>query len=487
MSSIYSRDGRLWCRLKGYKVPGKWGSKRTPFVDGQEAEALEYAEEAQKIIDSKGQGGPGALTVRGWAKPWLDERRDLDLDWKNDLGRLNNHILPIIGDMPIADVRTSHILEVINAVRVKKKLAARTVHNVYSVMVAMFRDAKLAGKIAQTPCVLDDRHLGEIIDKDPEWRAGAVFERGEVETIISDERVPEDRRVVYALEFLAGVRYGEAAGLRWRHYDPVVKPLGKLTVARSYNTRKHTEKGTKTNATRSVPLHPTLAAILAAWKLSGWAAMMGRAPEPDDLIVPLPPEVAARRRKRAGEPFRSGDYSWKRWSEDLAMLELRHRRGHDARATFITLAIEDGADEDIIEQRVTHTKKKRGAFRLYDRGLHWERTCAEVAKLRVTRRLATSVLHVAASAGDDSEIVVEAAGVEPDRVPTTSHLRVVTVEVQADLVNAREPSDADRVAKLATDLATAVLGGNRLQAKLLAREILGLPPSSPRGFRGGRG
>jgi hypothetical protein len=48
-------------------------------------------------------------------------------------------------------------------------------------------------------------------------------------------------------------------------------------------------KGTKTETVKHVPVHPTLAAMLAEWKLSGWTAMMGRAPEPDDLIIPMPP------------------------------------------------------------------------------------------------------------------------------------------------------------------------------------------------------
>jgi hypothetical protein len=46
----------------------------------------------------------------------------------------------------------------------------------------------------------------------------------EVETIISDARIPADRQMVYALEPLAGVRPREAAGLRWRHYDPTNAP-----------------------------------------------------------------------------------------------------------------------------------------------------------------------------------------------------------------------------------------------------------------------
>jgi hypothetical protein len=50
----------------------------------------------------------------------------------------------------------------------------------------LFRDAKLADLIEQSPCVLDERHLGPLIDKDPEWRSTAVFTHEEAETIISD-------------------------------------------------------------------------------------------------------------------------------------------------------------------------------------------------------------------------------------------------------------------------------------------------------------
>jgi hypothetical protein len=35
-----------------------------------------------------------------------------------------------------------------------------------------------------------------------------------------------------------------------------------------------------TDAVRYAPVHPTLAALLAAWKLSGWAEMMVIRPDP---------------------------------------------------------------------------------------------------------------------------------------------------------------------------------------------------------------
>ena len=134
-------------------------------------------------------------------------------------------------------------------------------------------------------------------------------------------------------------------------------------------------------------MHPTLAAMLAEWKLSGWAGMFGRAPGPDDLIVPLPPEV---KRKRQGEAFRGYNYTGSRWRKvDMPMLGWRARSVYDTKSTFITLAIDDGADPAIIRDRITHTRQKRNAFDGYDRGIHLVQTCAELVKLKVARRLAT--------------------------------------------------------------------------------------------------
>ena len=232
----------------------------------------------------------------------------------------------------------------------------------------------------------------------------------------------------------------------------MVKPLGKLTVALSYNTRKNRAKSTKTEAVRHVPVHPTLAAMLAEWKLGGWAAMMGRSPGPDDLIVPLPPEAAARRRTREGDAFRGHDYSGKRWrEEDMPALGWRYREPYATKSTFITLAIEDGAKPEIIEHRVTHTKARRSAFDGYDRGPHWIETCGEVAKLKIQRR-ARVTRHVTALPSS-SENMVEAAGVEPasEDASTRTSTRVGTLfEVSCS------PTAADLRAQQASFVSTSM-------------------------------
>jgi len=404
MASVYSKRGKWYARLKGDKVPGKWSDASCEGCTTRD-EAIRYATAAQKAIDKRrGVRAPGAVTLHEWVKRWLTIRAESGHDWKKDRGRLKNHVLPALGSADLADVTTAQIAELVHALRFRARLANRTVRNVYSVLAAVMRDARIAGLIQQTPCILTETQLGPIVDKDPEWRSSALFTRHEVQALIGDARIPLDRQLVYALGLLAGLRPGEGAALRWRHYDVTREPLGMLTVAKAYSTTRSEEKGTKTNAVKHVPVHPTLAAILAEWRLHGWAQMMGREPEPDDLIVPLPPSDAEARTRKSGEPFRPDYYSRMRWvDEDLPALGWRHRRHYDTRATFITLALEDGADRETIETRVTHTRRSRSAFDMYNRGLQWEATCREVAKLKVTRvrDLDDNViaLPIAASAG----------------------------------------------------------------------------------------
>lgn len=386
MASVFYKRGQWWCRLKGSRTPGAWSSHPTP--EKTKEDALRFAKSAQRAIDKKhGIATPGALTLREYVVQWLDKRREAGHDWKKDRGRLDNHVLPALGGVDVADVTPAQIADLVHSLRFRKKLANRTARNVYSVLAAVFRDARIDGHVKQTPCILTDVQLGPVLDKDPEWRASALFTRREVETMIGDARIPRDRQLVYALGTLAGLRPGEGAALRWRHYDATRSPLGMLTVAKAYSTTQSQEKGTKTNAVKYVPVHPVLAEMLAEWRAIGWAQMMGREPEPDDLIVPLPPDV--KRTKRTGDRFRGWDYTGRRWREvDLPVLGWRARSVYDTRATFITLALEDGADRDIIRARITHTPAKRDAFDGYDRGERWAETCREVAKLRI-RRLVT--------------------------------------------------------------------------------------------------
>jgi hypothetical protein len=261
--------------------------------------------------------------------------------------------------------------------------------------------------------------------------------RAEVEQLIADERLTTDQRVWYALQGVAGLRPGEAAPLRWSHYETDLQPLGRLLIANS-NKRLRT----KTGAVRQVPVHPTLARMLAEWKLRGWPDLMGRTPGPEDLIIPSPEG----RRVKLGTMRNRNTWS-PQTRRDLLMLGLRHRRGYDLRRTFISLARTDGARADLLKL-VTHgSDSQRNMMDLYST-FDWPVLCAEVAKLniRLVERAKVIALPRAVGApdmegsGEGAEEVVEgvAEGVvegvveavrlaTPFATPASQTLRIASV------------------------------------------------------------
>ena len=369
---IFVRGRKLWARFKD--PTGAWVNKPTPYEVGQESDARRYlarrtttaaAVRDAKAIDEKRPGG--ATPVRTFAKKWLEERRALGVrSIADDESRMKRHILPELGDLSLEEVQSRHIRELVLKLRTKtlredEKLAPRTVRNIYGLLSTMFRDAVADGLVATTPCVVRRGVLPKKADKDPSWRPTAIYTREEAERLISDRRIPEDRRVLYALKVLAGLRHGEAASLRWRQYDRTLEPLGGLSL-----------EHTKTYVPRRVPVHPTLARVLAEWKLAGWERTYGRAPAEGDLIVPT----------RNGTE-RTSQEAPKALRLDLETLELRDRRGHDLRRTFITLAQVDGARRDLLE---TITHGPRGDIVSLYTTFPWAELCAEVAKLKIELR-----------------------------------------------------------------------------------------------------
>jgi integrase len=370
---VYARKNKLWLRHKG--PDGRWTQSNTPYRVGQEKLAQKLLERVETKLAAGaeyGAEGEGPLTVARFAERWVGDREKLGLaDHRNDGLRLRLHVMPTVGHLRLDEVRPRHLADVIRKVRLAGK-APRTVRNIYSVVSAMFRDARIADLVDQTPAILNKYQLGQVEDARPEWRVTAIFTRGEVEQLIADDRLTADQRVWYALQGLAGLRPGEAAPLRWCHYETAIEPLGRLLIANSNSRRR-----TKTGAVRQVPVHPALARVLAEWRLGGWVAMMGRAPKAEDLIVP----AAEGRRVLLGE-MRNRNTWGPQTKRDLAMLGLRHRRVYDLRRTFVSLARTDGARADLLKL-VTHgSDSQRNMMDLYST-FDWPVLCAEVEKLRV--------------------------------------------------------------------------------------------------------
>jgi integrase len=370
VATLYARKNRWW--VAWYENGGRRQTSTGLLLeDKAKAEAVKRRiEEELAKCAALGEKSPG--TVGAWRKTWLKQRAtDGVASVKDDAARLKH--ARELDSLRLEEVTPKHIRELVLRLKREGRLAPRTVRHVYSTLSLMFRDAVIEGHLRATPCVLRRGDLPAKKDADPTWRDGAVFSRAEVEQLLSDARVPEERRALYAVLFCGGLRIGEVAALRWRHYEPDLQPLGKLLVALSYNRKTATVKGVKVEGrTRQVPVHPVLAAALASWRLGGWERYVGHAPQAEDLLLPN------YRGAHLRDPVVHANLL-----RDLEALGLRARRVHDARRTFISLAMADGARKDVLRW-VTHGPS--GDVVDAYTTLPWTALCAEVGKLHLTPR-----------------------------------------------------------------------------------------------------
>jgi integrase len=352
-------------------------------------------------------------TVREYGEECLKTREDIETV-ADEAGRLRNHVFPRIGDLPMRAVRPRHIRDLVLDLKksnVRKrghgkgmgtaKIAPRTVRHIYSLLRRMFSAAVIDEVIEASPVIVAKGVLPKNVDKDPAWRATALYERDELVRLVSDPVIPPERRILNAIKGLTGTRHGEAAGLRWSNRIADAKLLGKLVIARSYD-----KDGTKTRVSRLVPIHPVLAQLLNEWERSGWAAVYGRPPTPHDYIVPRSVGDQPPGEDEDGDLW-PADPAFKLFTADLEALGMRLRRGHDLRRTFITLAQEDGARRDVLKV-ITHAPDAADVMSLYTT-YPWPTLCAEVAKLQIALPEPRAPRVVASRPGPDTEQTARAA------------------------------------------------------------------------------
>jgi integrase len=394
MATLYQRGNMLWLK---WRVPGekKPRYKSTGLDASQWSKALALKTTIERELKAAAALGvvlPAEKTVGAWRRKWIEGRKAQGIASASDDEARLKHASDL-DPLPILDVRPRHIRDVILRLRREGELAPRTIRHVAGLLRRMFEDARIDELIPSNPYGLKRGDLPGKEDKDEAWRATAIYVRQEVELLISDPKVPEDRRTLYGLLFLSGCRVGELADRRFRDWDDAREPLGCLHVHSSFHTKTRSSKSTKTRRARQVPVHLTLKRILEAWRDGGWERMMGRKPELEDLLIPT-----ALGRERTSNHVRN------KLLADLARLGLRARRTHDTRRTFISLCLADGARKDILRW-VTHGPSG-DIMDLYTT-VPWTTLCDEVSKLKVfgAQRVTARLQVVAASApnGGDTD------------------------------------------------------------------------------------
>jgi integrase len=409
---VYRRGGLFWI---WYTVDGARHFESAHTADRRAAQSLlaereREVREGTWIAPRERKAAPAApsapvLTVGAYLDTWIARRRENAVrNVRTEAQMFADHVKPAIGELPLAALEMTHVRDLVarlqraTSEKTGRVLSARTVLHVYRTLALALKDATREKLIAASPCTLETRkgELPKKRDRDPRWRAQAVYTREELERLLTDERIPSDRQVLYGLQALAGLRAMEAAGRRWRDYDASAQPLGRLLVA-SQADGADGERSTKTEEVRETPVVPALAALLESWRREGFPLLFGRHPTPDDPIVPS-------RDDAKGRSFRSRSAMFDRLKEDRERIGLRAvpAAQHSLRASFLSLLELAGANL-AIARRATHAAPSDvvgGYVRV-----QWADVCREVGKLAIELRADAPVVALpvpAAAAACDS-------------------------------------------------------------------------------------
>lgn len=290
-----------------------------------------------------------AVTVAAYAKTWGEKRTNKTAD--DDRSRLRDHVIPHIGHMRLSDVEPPTIRDLIAKLVKLGDIAPATIHNVYGTVSTMFKTAVFEGLLPATPCVILKKMLPAIPSKEK-----GIYEKADLRKLITCEKIPLDRRVFYALTGLTAMRHGEAAGRRWRDWDTATPILGCLLVDTQYDGEPLKSPDGEERP-RRVPVHPTLAMILQHWKDVGFPQLFGRAPRPEDFIVPSrrgPSHCRTVRRSLASlTDTREAKGRTGHRLSDCDAAGVAPLTFHRLRDTCISLARRDGARKDVFE-RISH-------------------------------------------------------------------------------------------------------------------------------------
>jgi integrase len=121
--------------------------------------------------------------------------------------------------------------------------------------------------------------------------------------------------------FGTGLRFGEAAGLRW---SAVSEDCSSIWVGEIMT--RGVRRPTKTNRDRTVPLTKGLGVLLLSRRPPNY--------EPDDLVFPSP----------EGGAVDSHNFRNRAWVRVLGALGIPYRKPYTTRATFISLALAQGTN-----------------------------------------------------------------------------------------------------------------------------------------------
>jgi integrase len=241
---------------------------------------------------------------------------------EKDVSRLERHVYPVIGDVPVAALTLAHVERVMASLKGQRRDLSPASRR----HVALVLNRLLA--IAVYPLKLRTSHPipKGFVPKVGARKAMAYLYPDEDRALLACAAIAIRERLLYGFLVREGCRVSEALGLRWSDVD-----LERGAVRLEKN---------KTDDPRAWALAPGVAAALAHFK-----------GEPHELVFEPPADplgMAEVLRARLREAGVDRPELHKATAERIAL------RVHDLRGSFVTVALANGRSEAWVSDRTGH-------------------------------------------------------------------------------------------------------------------------------------
>ena len=166
----------------------------------REKERVRRNNGAKNILES--------ITFKRWLDEWLEiKRKEITISTFLDYSfRLNKHVVPLIGEMPLSKITPATIRSVIN-----KTTGDRNKKYIYTLLNAILQQAYVDGILRRNPC---------IAVKSPKYKKTekSIISEREFNLLLSFAKSKQYKNM-FILAYYTGMRRAEICALRWKDVD----------------------------------------------------------------------------------------------------------------------------------------------------------------------------------------------------------------------------------------------------------------------------
>jgi len=308
------------------------------------AEAQEREREILRKVDDRNWTEDRAFTVADLLMTWLqdNEHRIAAKTWESYDSKVRLHIIPVLGEIPLAKLRPKHIVDAYAAIRAKGLSAQTSVH-----LHRILHTAMNYGK--KTLRIVKENVFADVPSPAAERRDMASLSEKQVRLVL--EAAKETRlEIPVVVAALTGLRRSELLALRWGTSLDFERGLlsvnETLEQSRRYGLRFKRKMKTKSSR-RVIPLAADLVEMLKAHKdkQDDRRRRLGLAWTANDLVFC----------NEDGSPWPPDTFS-KQFAGIMRLVGLEGVfRFHDSRHAFASIALKNGASVKEVSTLLGHS------------------------------------------------------------------------------------------------------------------------------------